>query len=119
MLVGDLASSGGNAFINGYDLKTNLKHFQQQIGYVPQFDALLGHLTGEQLLFLYGRLRGVPEKYLKRKVSQIVQMTDLAAHFKHLSSSYSGGTKRKISLAIALIGNPKIIFLGKLFNWTL
>ena len=74
---------------------------------------MLGHLTGEQLLFMFGRLRGIPERFLKQKVLQIVQMVDLAVHFKRLSSSYSGGTRRKLSLAIALIGSPKIIFLDE------
>lgn len=108
MLVGDLECSSGNAYINGYDLRKHLKEFQRQIGYVPQFDALLGQLTGEQLLYLFGRLRGIPERHLKAKVSQIVQMTDLTVHYKRLSSGYSGGTKRKLSLAIALIGSPKM-----------
>lgn len=108
MLVGDLECSSGNAYVNGYDLRKHLKQFQQQIGYVPQFDALLGQLTGEQLLYLFGRLRGIQERYLKRKVLQIVQMTDLTTHYRRLSSSYSGGTKRKLSLAIALIGSPKM-----------
>lgn len=67
MLVGDLECSGGNAFINGYDLRNNLKQFQRQIGYVPQFDALIPHLTGEQLLKMFGRLKGIPERYLKVK----------------------------------------------------
>ena len=108
MLVGDLDCSSGNAYINGYDLRKHLKQFQEQIGYVPQFDALLGQLTGEQQLYLFGRLRGIPERHLRQKVSQIVQMTDLTVYYKRLSSSYSGGTKRKLSLAIALIGSPKM-----------
>lgn len=108
MLTGETPPTSGNAFINGYGLRNNLELFQQQIGYVPQFDALLPQLTGEQLLFMFGRLRGIPESVLKERISQIIQMTDLRAHFKRLSSSYSGGTKRKLSLAIALIGNPKM-----------
>ena len=111
MLVGDLEPTDGTAYIKNINLIDNLKQFQQQIGYCPQFDALLDNLTGEEMLFLFGRLRGIKEKNLKRTVDCIIKMVDLVDHSKFICSAYSGGNKRKLSLGMALIGLPRIIFL--------
>lgn len=116
MLVGDLDPTEGTAFIKDINLKENLQQFQQAIGYCPQFDALLDNLTGEEMLYLFGRLRGIKEANLKTTVDCIIKMVDLSKHHKYVCSTYSGGNKRKLSLGMALIGLPKIIFLdGKIF----
>ena len=113
MLVGDLAPSDGTAYIKNFNLRNDLKSFQNNIGYCPQFDSLLDNLTGEEMLFLFGRLRGIREKNLKQTVDCIVRMVDLTKHAKFVCSTYSGGNKRKLSLGMALIGLPKIIFLDE------
>lgn len=66
------------------------------------------------MLYLFGRLRGVKESKLPHTVDCIIRMVDLTEHAKFVCSNYSGGNKRKLSLGLALIGLPKIIFLGKL-----
>ena len=68
MLTGDLMISDGNAYIDKYSVKTDLKSFQRQIGYCPQFDAILEKLTGIEMLYLFGRLRGIPSKIIKSEV---------------------------------------------------
>ncbi|RWS09653.1 ATP-binding cassette sub-family A member 1-like protein, partial [Dinothrombium tinctorium] len=113
MLVGDLLPSEGNAFCAKYDLRTSLKHFQQQIGYCPQYDALLGKLTGTETLYLFGRLRGISECELKSKVEELIIMTDLSRYADKRTETYSGGNQRKLSLAIALIGSPRLLFLDE------
>lgn len=66
------------------------------------------------MLYLFGRLRGVKESNLRRTVDCIIRMVDLSEHSKFVCSNYSGGMRRKLSLGLALVGLPKIIFLGKL-----
>ena len=65
------------------------------------------------MLYLFGRLRGIKERNLKYIVDCIVKMVDLTDHSKFVCSNYSGGNKRKLSLGIALIGLPRIIFLDE------
>ncbi|RWS10623.1 ATP-binding cassette sub-family A member 1-like protein [Dinothrombium tinctorium] len=113
MLVGDLFPTSGNAYCCGYNLKSSLREFQKNIGYCPQFDALLSKLTGREMLCLFGRLRGIREKDLSSAVKELIILCDLTKHADKRTETYSGGTCRKLSLAIALIGSPKLLFLDE------
>ena len=84
---------------------------QQKIGYCPQFDALYDELTAEEHLRLYARLRGVPRQDQKQVVDWAVKKLGLVECAKRTSGTYSGGNKRKLSTACALLGHPPIIFL--------
>lgn len=87
--------------------------FVQQIGYCPQFDAVLGELTGTEMLTLIARLRGVLEYQIKNSVSSLVNLVGLNECAARPSSTYSGGNRRKLSTAMALIGNPPLVFLDE------
>ncbi|KAM3857848.1 phospholipid-transporting ATPase ABCA1 [Diretmus argenteus] len=62
MLTGDIPVSGGEAFLNGYSIRTEMGDVHQNMGYCPQFDAIDDLLTGREHLEFYARLRGVPEQ---------------------------------------------------------
>ncbi|RWS12259.1 ATP-binding cassette sub-family A member 1-like protein [Dinothrombium tinctorium] len=113
MLVGDLLPTSGNAYCEEFNLKKSLRSYRQNIGYCPQFDALLSKLTGREMLNLFGRLRGIKEQSLKSAVNDLIFMCDLQQHVDKRTESYSGGTRRKLSLAMALIGSPKLLFLDE------
>jgi ATP-binding cassette subfamily A (ABC1) protein 3 len=113
MLTGDLRPSGGTALIAGYDILTQLRKVQQRIGYCPQFDALLERMTGEELLTMFCRLRGIPEKKIPHVVKTEIKRLDLEKYAKKRCGTYSGGNKRKLSTAIALVGSPPIILLDE------
>lgn len=113
MLIGEIAATAGDAFINGFSIKRNLPQALQNIGYCPQFDALDSLLTGQEHLELYARLHGVPEKEVKKVANWAINKLDLAKYADKPSETYSGGNKRKLSTAISLIGNPAIIFLDE------
>ena len=113
MLTGDETLSSGDAWSEGQSLLSNLKAFQTRIGYCPQFDALLNKMTGRETLFLYCRLRGMPSDMIASYVKDLVSMVDLNKHVDKCTETYSGGNRRKLSLAIALCAAPPIIFLGK------
>lgn len=101
-----------------------------------QFDALIERLTGRELLTMFARLRGVPESQIKEVVDTEITRVDLKKHANKKCGSYrsvnhhlnwnfllhfvhacilmitcSGGNKRKLSTAIALVGNPPIVLL--------
>lgn len=79
----------------------------------PQFDILYDHLTAREHLRLYGRLHGVPESSLESRITKLLDLVSLSDHADNISLYYSGGTRRKLSLAIAFVGNPKICFLDE------
>jgi len=110
MLTGDLLMSVGNAYIGDFNIRANLKEFQKQIGYCPQFDALLEKLTAREMLYLFARLRGVPSDMIAMEVQSLIQMCDLENHADKCTETYSGGNRRKLSLALAIIGTPPVIF---------
>ncbi|XP_047390364.1 ATP-binding cassette sub-family A member 17-like isoform X3 [Sciurus carolinensis] len=101
-------------------LKARLSNFflkqklvRQWIGYCPQFDALLSFMTGRETLVMYARIRGIPERHIRSCVEQILEDLVMFMYADKLVKTYSGGNKRKLSTAIALIGDPAVIFLDE------
>lgn len=113
MLTGDESVTSGDAYIDGYSILRDIKKVQQRIGYCPQFDAVLDHMTGRETLSMYARLRGIPEKYVSGCVENVLRSLLLEPHADKLVRSYSGGNKRKLSAGMALIGGPPVIFLDE------
>uniref|UniRef100_A0A4W5MT56 P-type phospholipid transporter n=1 Tax=Hucho hucho TaxID=62062 RepID=A0A4W5MT56_9TELE len=113
MLTGDIAVSGGEAFLNGYSIRTEMRDVHQNMGYCPQFDALNDLLTGREHLEFYARLRGVPEKEVTMVAEWGIQKLGLVKYSNKSAGTYSGGNKRKLSTAMALIGCPPVVFLDE------
>lgn len=86
---------------------------RQEVGYCPQYDALIDQMTGRETLVMFARLRGVYESKIKHVVDNLLEALLLSAHADRLVKAYSGGNKRKLSAAIALVGNPAVIFLDE------
>lgn len=113
MLTGDLSITKGTAYLDGFNIQTHLRQVQQRIGYCPQFDALIERLTGREMLTMYANLRGVQPEKIDNLVSATIKHLNLAKWADKLCGDYSGGNKRKLSTAIALVGNPPIVFLDE------
>nr|XP_036863486.1 ATP-binding cassette sub-family A member 2 isoform X3 [Manis javanica] len=113
MLTGDESTTGGEAFINGHSILKELLQVQQSLGYCPQFDALFDELTAREHLQLYTRLRGIPWKDEARVVKWALEKLELIKYADKPAGTYSGGNKRKLSTAIALIGYPAFVFLDE------
>ncbi|XP_075727970.1 phospholipid-transporting ATPase ABCA3-like isoform X4 [Rhipicephalus microplus] len=113
MLTGDLPMSSGNAYLGEASLQKDLKEFQSKIGYCPQFDAQIDKLTGRETLELFAFIRGVPTHRVPSVVNYMINLADLQAHANKPTEAYSGGSRRKLSIAMALIGNPPVVFLDE------
>ncbi|XP_027350044.1 ABC transporter A family member 1 [Abrus precatorius] len=113
MLCGEESPSDGTAFIFGKDICSHPKAARQYIGYCPQFDALLEYLTVREHLELYARIKGVPDYAIDNVVMEKLSEFDLLKHANKPSFSLSGGNKRKLSVAIAMIGDPPIVILDE------
>ncbi|KAM8780116.1 phospholipid-transporting ATPase ABCA3 isoform 1-T3 [Rhynchonycteris naso] len=113
MLTGEETITSGDAFVGGYSISSDIGKVRQRIGYCPQFDALLDHMTGWETLVMYARLRGIPERHISACVENTLRGLLLEPHANKLVRNYSGGNKRKLSTGIALLGEPAVIFLDE------
>eukprot|EP00899_Mesostigma_viride_P016639 jgi/Mesvir1/24977/Mv25104-RA.2 len=113
MLSGELAPTEGTAYIAGMDVTTNRKAARKVVGYCPQFDPLLELLTPREHLLLYARLKCLPDEEIPQLVDTTLGMVGLRAFASKAAGTLSGGNRRKLSLAVALIGHPPILFLDE------
>ncbi len=86
------------------------------IGYCPQINPILNLLTGREHLKLFAAIKGIPPALQDRFVNDKIEEMGLTEYADVLAGNYSGGNKRKLVVAIALIGNPMIIFLDEPSN---
>ncbi|XP_064444861.1 retinal-specific phospholipid-transporting ATPase ABCA4 [Mirounga angustirostris] len=113
MLTGDTTVTSGDAMVAGKSILTNISDVHQNMGYCPQFDAIDDLLTGREHLYLYARLRGVPADEIERVANWSIQSLGLSLYADCLVGTYSGGNKRKLSTAIALMGCPPLVLLDE------
>eukprot|EP00299_Pterocystis_sp_00344_P002494 c12818_g1_i1.p1 GENE.c12818_g1_i1~~c12818_g1_i1.p1 ORF type:complete len:1215 (-),score=255.25 c12818_g1_i1:43-3321(-) len=113
MLTGDVVPSAGSAYLANLNVMNQLRDVRKVVGYCPQFDALTDLLTVREHLELYCRLKGIPSHEMTGLVRQKLEQLDLLEFEHRLAHTLSGGNKRKLSVAIAMIGNPPIIFLDE------
>uniref|UniRef100_A0A8C6JPU5 P-type phospholipid transporter n=1 Tax=Melopsittacus undulatus TaxID=13146 RepID=A0A8C6JPU5_MELUD len=120
MLTGDTDVTGGEAFLKGNSILSNIQEVHQNMGYCPQFDAVNELLTGREHLEFYALLRGVPEKEVSQAAGRFqgylkwaIRKLGLVKYGEKYAGNYSGGNRRKLSTAIALIGGPPVVFLDE------
>ncbi|KAL4144394.1 hypothetical protein PRNP1_013527 [Phytophthora ramorum] len=114
VLTGDLLPTSGTATINGFDIRKKRSQARDSIGYCPQFDALIDLLTVREHLELFGRIKGFDTPgSLKKEVDRLLEKLQIQSFANKLAGSLSGGNKRKLSLAIAMIGDPSVLVLDE------
>ncbi|XP_074649468.1 uncharacterized protein LOC141904723 isoform X2 [Tubulanus polymorphus] len=113
MITGAIMPSAGQIFFTGHDVTYKKGAMAQNVGYCPQFDALDLQMTGLEILNFYGTLKGIKSKELKQSVDDIVKVLELQDYLDMVISQYSGGTKRRLSIAVALLGKPTLIMLDE------
>lgn len=113
ILTGDVVPTIGGATLAGFDILRSQAEVRRLIGYCPQFDALLELVTVKEHLELFARIKGVPEELVAQVVDDKIQELDLTDYSNMLAGSLSGGNKRKLSVAIAMIGGPILVFLDE------
>ena len=110
-MLGMEKADDGEALV--LDYKMPKREILSNIGYMAQSDALYEMLTGYENLDFFGKMKGVPSDKLKKEIEYIAEIVDLTNDLKKLVSKYSGGMKRRLSLAIALIGSPELLILDE------
>ena len=113
MLSGEFAPSAGEAYLSGSNLLTQIHKCRRLIGFCPQFDALFELLTAREHLQLYSRIKGIKECDIESVVNAKIREMGLTEYADRYAGTFSGGNKRKLSVAIAMIGEPSIVFLDE------
>ena len=113
ILTGEYGPTVGEAYISGYNIVEDLQQARYNIGYCPQFDALSEVLTPGEHLKLYAKIKGIPNHLISKFVNKQIRDMGLSKYTKVQSRNLSGGNKRKLSVAIATIGNPPVVFLDE------
>jgi ABC-2 type transport system ATP-binding protein len=108
-----LEADAGTVRVAGHDVATEAKAVRAAIGVTGQFAAVDELLTGQENLQLMVDLSPVPAKDGKRIVAELLERFDLVESAQQPASTYSGGMRRKLDLAMTLVGNPQIIFLDE------
>lgn len=113
MLTGMYRPTSGNAWVAGYDIRNQLDVVQLQIGVCPQFDLLWSDLTVEEHLLFFARLKGIDPEQEQARVETAIEEVLLQRFRNFPVKSLSGGMKRRLSVAISLVSEPKIIYLDE------
>lgn len=114
ILTGATQPDSGQAYVGGFNVATQLPEVYKRIGVCPQFDLLWQDLTGFEHLVFYARLKGLDsEGDIDDIVWHTVRQVKMEKHVHKQSRLLSGGQRRRLSLAIALIGNPSVVFLDE------
>lgn len=114
MLTGVIPCGLGDATVFGYSVKENMSHVRTLMGVCPQHDVLWDNLTGREHLRTFARMKGIEESKIEEEVERRLRQVKLHGFpAGQPASSYSGGMKRRLSIAIALLGDPKVIYLDE------
>lgn len=112
MMVGALSANGGEVIIGGVADPTR-PEVKRQIGVAPQDLALYDELTAEENLAFFARLQGIDGKALRSRVDWALEFSELTERRRSRVGSFSGGMKRRLNLACALVHQPKILLLDE------
>jgi ABC-2 type transport system ATP-binding protein len=108
-----LSPSGGQAEVAGYDVATMPEKVRLRIGVALQEAALDPKQTGVQLLRLQGRLYGLSRSEIDGRLAELGRLVDIGDALARPIATYSGGMKRRLDLAAALVHNPEVLFLDE------
>src|SRR5579872_244417 len=104
---------GGTATVFGHDVRRESAAVRELIGLTGQFSAVDDLLTGEENLLLMGRLLHVPAAERRRRATELLERFDLVDAARRTPATYSGGMKRRLDIAMTLMGRPRLIFLDE------
>ena len=114
LLNGVLPITAGDASVCGHSIVGGgLPAVRRLMGVCPQFDILWAELTAAEHLRLFAALKGLPRAQWRSTTEELLERTKLTPAADRRSSTYSGGMKRRLSVAVALIGDPEVVYLDE------
>ncbi len=113
MITGFIEPSEGKIIVDGYDISKKPKKAKRQIGYMPEGVPLYSDLTVKEFVTYMAELKGCESKTKKEKVQKVLEETGLVDVQNKLTKNLSRGYKQRVSMAGALVGDPKVIILDE------
>jgi ABC-type multidrug transport system ATPase subunit len=113
LLTGAILPTSGEVYIAGRSLESCSSGTHGHIGYCPQAGGLTGVLTGREMLTFYSRIRGLPPAITPAAVTLALTQVGLNEYADMPCAQYSGGNCRKLSVAVAMIGAPRVLLLDE------
>ena len=113
MITGFIEPTEGEILVEGYDISKRPKKAKSQIGYMPEGVPLYSDLTVKEFVNYMAELKRVDRKVRKERVEKIIEQTGLKNVENKLTRNLSRGYKQRVSMAGALVGNPKVIILDE------
>jgi ABC-2 type transport system ATP-binding protein len=108
-----LRPTAGSATVAGFDVVRQSAEVRASIGVTGQYAALDELLTGRENLTLFGQLRGLRHRHARRRADELIERFDMAHAADRRVSTYSGGMRRRIDIAVALVVPPRVLFLDE------
>ena len=108
-----LRADAGTARVGGLDIRQDAQRVRRLIGLSGQYAAVDENLTGRENLWMFGRLYQLPSGESRRRADELLGRFDLEDAADRVSKTYSGGMRRRLDLASALIGQPRLLFLDE------
>jgi ABC-type multidrug transport system ATPase subunit len=113
ILTGLIAPTHGTALVNGIDISENVDTIRRHTGYCPQHSILWEELTAYEHLYLFSRLKGLTPLQSRLRTNQMLLEVDLLTCSDARIATFSGGMRRRLSIALAGTGNPDILLLDE------
>ncbi|CAF1233873.1 unnamed protein product [Adineta ricciae] len=113
ILVGMLEPTSGRVTIQGFDNQSQIEEVRHHLGFCPQYDILYNELSVEEHLELIAKMRHMDKEVMKESIETILQLIGLTNDRGTLSKDLSGGMKRRLSIGISLINDPKVVILDE------
>ena len=113
MITGYIEPTEGKIEINGYDINKNPKKAKNEIGYMPEGVPIYNDLTVKEFVNYMADLKGVKRENKKANVQKVIEETGLSEVQNKLNRHLSRGYKQRVSMAGALVGNPKVLILDE------
>ncbi|CAJ2664524.1 unnamed protein product [Trifolium pratense] len=115
MMIGLTKPTSGAAYVQGLDIRTHMDGIYSNMGVCPQHNLLWENLTGREHLLFYGRLKNLKGSVLTQAIEKSLKSLNLfhGGIADKQAGKYSGGMKRRLSVAISLIGDPKVVYMDE------
>lgn len=113
IITGIIETDEGNVNVFGNDIKKSTDEIRRQVGYVPQEITLYDKISAYNNLVFFGEMYGVKGKKLKERITEVLAQVGLSERANDPIHTYSGGMKRRINIAAALLHDPKLVILDE------
>ncbi|MBU3112438.1 ABC transporter ATP-binding protein [Clostridium lacusfryxellense] len=113
ILSGLIDFNGGEIYLNGEDFKNNKLQLLRKVGYLPQNPVFYNYMNASEYLHFIGEIDRMPEKMIRERIIEILDIVKLSEHGKKKIGLYSGGMRQRLGIAVALFNKPEILFLDE------